>query len=362
MKNIITQFLVKGDFISCIPYGNGHINDTYLIEMNNDNQKEYYILQRINENVFNDVEMLMSNISAVTSFLGKKIKELGGDPNRETLTLVKTKANKSFYRDNTGCYRLYIFIENSDVYQRVEKKEHFYQAGIAIGKFQNLLTDFDVNLIGDVIPDFHNTPKRYQDFCEVVKRDKLGRVKDCRKDINFIHERKEIMSVIVDGIQNKDIPIKVTHNDTKLNNILFDKNTHEAVCVIDLDTIMTGSLLYDFGDAIRFGANTVLEDETDLTKVNFDITLFKEFTKGFLRGINNKITEKEIELLPLSAILMTLECGMRFLTDYLDGDNYFKIVHPKHNLERAKNQLKLVADMEVHYNIMKEFVYQLTKK
>ncbi len=355
MLDVIKQFKLKGQYVRHKPYGEGHINDTYLVETK-DNKSHYYILQRINDQVFPDVSLLMNNILSVTKFLRKKIIALGGDPDRESLTIFPTLQDEAYLHDKTGYYRVYLFIENATTYQQALNDEMFYHNGYAIGKFQALLEDFNTDLIGDIIPFFHHTPTRYKTFCDAVSDDRLARASSCQKEIEFIHERKDKFSIIIDLIEKGEIPLKVTHNDTKLNNVMIDNDTKKGICLIDLDTIMKGSLLYDFGDAIRFGANTALEDEVDLNKVHFDFNLFKVFTKGFLDGIGDKISEKEKSLLPMGAYLMTIECGMRFLTDYLEGDVYFKIKHPLHNLERAKNQFKLLSEMEEKLEEMYQFV------
>jgi Phosphotransferase enzyme family len=358
IEEVVQHFQFEGEFIKGYPYGGGHINDTYALEYKkSDGSMHRYILQRVNHHVFKNVDELMSNIIGVTQFLRDKILESGGDPERETLNLVKTVHDQFYYKSEAGLYfRAYIFIEEATTYDTVEKPEHFYNAGLAFGRFQKRLETYDAQSIYDVIPNFHNTKARFETFKNSVNEDIKNRKQFCQKEIDFLFEREAQMGILVDALESGAIPTKVTHNDTKLNNIMIDDKTGEGVCVIDLDTIMKGSLLYDFGDAIRFGTNTAMEDETNLELVQFDLNLFEAFVKGFLNGIDGQITEKEIELLPYAGMMMTMECGMRFLTDYLCGDTYFRIHRENHNLDRARNQLKLVSEMEKHFSDMQAIV------
>lgn len=350
VKEILSQFNIEVD---AAPYGEGHINTTYLAELAPDK----YILQKINTNIFTDPDGLMKNIAAVTSFLRKSIIENGGDPKRETLNLILTKNGDTYYKTEDGsCFRLYTYVENTVTYQNVEKKEQFYNAAKAFGKFQCQLAAFPADTLTETIKDFHNTRTRFEAFKQAVAEDKMGRKSSVTNEIEFVMARENECGIIVDALKRGEIPTRVTHNDTKLNNVLFDAATDEAICVIDLDTVMPGSMLYDYGDSIRFGASSGAEDEIDLDKIYCDLELFKAYTKGYLEAIGESITEKEIELLPFSAKLMTYECGMRFLTDYLNGDTYFKIHRPKHNLDRARTQFKLVYDMECKMEEMKQIV------
>ena len=336
------------------PYGDGHINDTYLTS------SKKFILQKINTNIFKDYEKLMGNIEGVTSFLKEKIIAAGGNPERETLTVIKTKDGKNFYKTEDGdVYRLYIFISDSVSRTVVTDPVQLYHAGKAFGKFQYMLADYPAEKLFEVIPDFHNTRKRFEALKEAIENDVAGRKHLVEKEIEFALSQEYYIDTVVDGLASGEIPLRVTHNDTKINNVLFDKDTEEGVCVIDLDTVMPGSLLYDFGDALRAGATTGAEDETDLSKVWFDIYAFKNFAKGFLEYTNESMTEREAELLPLSAKLLTYECGIRFLTDYLNGDTYFKIHREHHNLDRARNQFKLVQDIENKEAEMKSIIEQL---
>lgn len=351
LKEILDHFNIN---VPPALYGNGHINDTYLVKTN-----PGYILQRINTNVFKDPVSVMENIKAVTEHLREKIIEAGGDPNRETLNLIPSVDGKPYYKDsNDNYYRLYIFIEGARSYDIVENPMQLYNAAKAFGNFQNMLSDFPAEGLHEVIPNFHNTVSRYADFKKAVSDDIAGRADTVKDEIKFVLEREKDASVVVDDIADGIIPLRVTHNDTKLNNVLLDEQTGEGVCVIDLDTVMPGSLLYDFGDALRFGGSSGAEDEKDLDKIWFDLEKFEYFTKGFIETLPS-ITARELELLPFSVKLMTLECGSRFLADYLNGDVYFKIHSPDHNLVRAKTQFKLVADIESKMDEMDAIVKKI---
>lgn len=346
LKDIVKLFNVQGEIKSVEPYGNGHINTTFLIECEDSGEIKRYVLQKINTNVFPNVKGLMNNIQSVTSYLRDKIIEKGGNPDIETLNLVPTLTGESYVTIDDGSYRIYKFIEDTIALQIAEDDKVFEGAGYAFGNFVNMLNDFDASGLFEVIENFHNTVSRFQKFINAVDNDKVKRAASVREEIDFVLKRSAICDNIVNLIESKTLPLRVTHNDTKLNNVLIGKDSGEPVCVIDLDTIMPGSLLYDFGDAIRSGCNTGLEDEPDLSKVAFDINLYESFTKGFMNGIGNSITPLERDLLSLGAIMMTFECGMRFLTDYLEGDVYFKIHYPEHNLVRCRTQFKMVSDME----------------
>ena len=337
----------------CETYGGGHINDTYLATKNG----VLHILQRMNTKVFTDPDALMVNISSVTGHIRKKVKENGGNPDRETLHFIKTKDGKRYFKDSEGdCYRAYIFVDDSVTYDAVNNAEEFCESAKAFGRFQNMLADFPAEELHESIKNFHKTTERVEHLKEAVANDVCGRLKTCQKEVDYALEQAKHAGIVCDSLEDGTIPYRVTHNDTKLNNVLFDIHTGKAICVIDLDTVMPGSLLYDFGDSLRFGANTAVEDEADLDKVTFDLNLFEAYTKGFVSEMKDSLTEKEKELLAFSAKLMTYECGIRFLTDYLNGDTYFKIKYPEHNLVRAKNQLKLCQDIDKKMDEMKKIV------
>lgn len=355
--DILKNFDLDGELVSCERYGEGHINQTFLAEMKG-GSADRYIVQKINSNLFTNVEGLMNNIRLVTEFNRKKIIERGGDPDRESLSLIYTKDGKAYYYDqeSQGYFRVYKFIEQAIAYQVVEKPEHFYQSAVAFGEFANLLAEFDASKLFEVLPKFHNTKKRFNDFMKSLEADKVNRASGVQEEIKFVLDRKDYCGRIVELLDSGKMPMKVTHNDTKLNNVMIDEKTGKARAVIDLDTIMPGSICYDFGDSIRFGCNPAAEDEKDLSKVNFDINLFEQYVKGYMIALKDSITPIEKENLAFGAILMTYECGMRFLADYLDGDIYFRTKRPEHNLDRARTQFKLISDMEKVYDKMREIV------
>lgn len=350
---VCEKFAYHGSYIGIRDYGEGHINSTFLVETTG----KRYILQKINTHVFKEPQKLMDNIVAVTEYLHSRIISELGDPYRETLTLIPTKDGKWFYESEQGdLFRMYLFVDSAKSYQLIEEPEMFYMVARAFGSFQNRLKDFPAEKLYETIPNFHNTVDRYRQFKEAIEKDVAGRRKTIEKEIQFYLEREKDASKVLDAINSGEIPLRVTHNDTKLNNVLIDESTGEGVCVIDLDTVMPGSMLYDFGDSIRFGASTAAEDETDLSKVTMSLELFEQYTKGYIEELKDSITQKEIELLAFSAKLMTLECGVRFLTDYLNGDVYFHIHREHHNLDRSRTQLTLVADMEKKMDEMNSIV------
>ncbi len=350
-------FALKGQIKSCRSYGSGHINHTFLLICEENGQEYFYILQQINHIVFKDIEGLMKNIKRVTSFLRNKIIENHGNPDRETLNLIPTKNGENYYQDSQGYFwRVYLFISHAICYNKVEKPEDFYQVGKAFGEFQCLLADFPTDELVETIPHFHNTPARFVTFQNVIEKDIIGRANEVQEEIRFIREREKEMSLALSLQKQGKLPLRVSHNDTKLNNIMIDDITGQALCIIDLDTIMPGFSIFDYGDSIRFGANTAAEDEKDLSKVSLSLSLFEIYTKGFLEGSQGSLKEIEIKLFPYGAKMMALECGMRFLTDYLEGDIYFHISRGEHNLDRCRTQLALVADMERKWTDMETII------
>lgn len=347
-NEILQHFEIE---LNTVPYGNGHINDTYLATM------PRYILQRINTSIFTDPDGLMENIENVTAFLRKKIAAVGGDAERGTLTVVPTKEGGRCYKvDDENVFRVYKFIEGTKTIENSKTAEDLYEAGVGFGNFQKLLADFPVDKLHETIRDFHHTPKRIEALKTAIQEDKAGRAESVQKEIQFALENAGWADSVVKGMEAGRIPVRVTHNDTKINNILFDQETGKAACVIDLDTVMPGSALYDFGDALRMGGSSAAEDEVDLEKVWFEVEAFEAFARGYLSEMKDALTEDEIKLLPLSVKLMTYECGIRFLTDYLNGDTYFKIHREHHNLDRARNQFKLVADITAKEGLLAEAV------
>lgn len=358
-----SAFVLKGQPQSCQPYGSGHINDTYLLVCEEAGEEYRYILQRMNQKVFPDILGLVQNIKHVTAFLRRQIMDSHGDPERETLNLVPAKDGRDYYQDREGeFWRVYQFITEASCYDQVEKPEDFYQTGKAFGRFQCLLADFPAEQLKETIPDFHNTPVRFQTFQKAVEEDRVGRASEVEKEIQFIREREPELGLALSLQREGKLPLRVCHNDTKLNNIMMDDHTGEALCIIDLDTVMPGFSIFDYGDSIRFGANTAKEDEPDVSKVSLSLPLFEQYTRGFLEGCKGRLTKTEIDLLPYGAKIMTLEGGIRFLTDYLQGDTYYHISREKHNLDRCRTQLALVADMERKWDEMKKIVEQCSQK
>ena len=359
IENVVATFEVEGKVKEYVPFGNGHINDTRLVTMDNGVQ---YVLQRINKNVFKRPDLLMENYVGVTKFIRKKIEEMGGDPLREVLNAIPTKEGKPYHLDEEGQYwRLLVYVTDSIGYDKVERPEQFYDSAVSFGDFQYMLRDYPAETLHETIVNFHNTPDRYRQLMEAIENNAAGRLSEVTAEVEFAKARKEFAATLENAHKEGRLPLRVTHNDTKLNNILFDTNNGQALCVIDLDTIMPGYSVNDFGDSIRFGATTALEDETDLSKVNFDISLYELYVKGFVEGAKGGLTEGELEMLPIGAIMMTFECGMRFLADYLNGDTYFRIHRPSHNLDRCRNQFKLVADMESQLDQMRAIVKKYAK-
>ncbi|MCQ2449350.1 MAG: aminoglycoside phosphotransferase family protein [Clostridia bacterium] len=347
-KQAISHFKIPQDYSSCTPYGNGHINATFCITYPN----EKYIMQAINQNAFKHPEQVISNIARVTEFLRAKRE----DP-RSVMKLIETTDGEKLYRDDDNHFwRVYSFVENSLCLDLPESTEDFRQCAIAFGCFQHDLSTFPAEELFETIPDFHNTPKRYEAFLAALEADAFGRAAEVEKEIKFVKDRVDFYSTLFDAHEKGELPLRVTHNDTKSNNVLLDASTRKALCVIDLDTIMPGFSVNDFGDSIRSGANTAAEDERDLSKVHFNLELFKAYADGFLQGCEGGLTSSEIMLLPEGAKMMTIECGMRFLTDYLSGDTYFRTSRPGQNLDRCRTQFKLVEEMEAAWDDMKESV------
>ena len=353
LHEVLGAFAFPATLVGAVRYGQGHINDTFCVVCQpQEGDCIRFILQGLSMAAFPRQDELMENFIGITSHLRKKIIANGGDPLRETLSLVKTKDGKDYYTDATGkAWRLTPFIENTDCYQSATP-ELFEASARAFGRFQYLLSDYPAETLHESIVNFHNTEDRFAKFEAALAADKLGRAKEVEAEVKFAMDRKADCSVALQALRDGKLPLRVTHNDTKLNNILIDRDTKEGICVIDLDTTMPGLSINDFGDSIRFGANHSKEDEKDLSKVNFDIELYEAYTRGFLEGAQGGLTPAELEYLPWGAKLMTLECGIRFLTDYLDGDNYFRIHYPEQNLDRTRTQFKLVADMEQQWEAM----------
>lgn len=364
-KNEVTSnFQYEGALVDERPYGSGHINDTFLMtfEIAKMGHRKV-ILQRMNKDVFSNPVELMENITGVTSYLRERIIEHGGDPERETLNVIPTVDGKPYYLDSRGDYwRSYKFITDATSYDQVEKPEHFYQSAVAFGNFQRLLAEYPADTLHETIKGFHDTKGRFAAFQEAAAQDKFGRAASVHREIRFVLEREDIANYFSNLQERGELPLRVTHNDTKLNNIMIDNKTGRGICVIDLDTVMPGLAMNDFGDSIRFGASTAAEDERNLDRVSCSMELFELYTKGFIEGCAGKLTPEEIALMPMGAKIMTFECGMRFLTDYLQGDVYFKVHREGHNLDRCRTQFKLVEDMEKKWDRMQEIVKRYTHR
>lgn len=353
-REIAARFAVNGRVAYCERYGNGHINETYLVETDGGAR---YILQKINDTVFRNVPALMENVSAVTRYLRAHT-----DDPRRAMHLVQTTEGADYLRDEAGgWWRMYDFIENSICLQAAETDEDFYQSAVAFGEFQRELSEFPAHTLHETIAKFHDTRNRYVQFREALNADPLGRAASVQTEIEFALAREKNAGELMRLLEAGELPLRVTHNDTKLNNVLLDRETRKPLCVIDLDTVMPGLAAFDFGDSIRFGASTAAEDETDLGKVEMSLELFETYARGFLEACGSALSPLEKATLPLGAKLMTLECGVRFLTDYLSGDTYFRIHRPNHNIDRCRTQFKLVSDMEKKQNEMRAIIEKLSK-
>lgn len=348
MKEAIFHFPTDGTPIECRKIKAGHINQTYLITTD---AGAKYILQWINQHVFPNVDALMSNMAAIGAFLRSR-----NEGPTAMISYIDTLDGATYYDDGEGgAWRVYRFVDNSVCHQQVESEEDFYESARAFGSFQYALRDFPAQKLVETIANFHNTVDRYRKFRCSVAADVCGRLAEVRREVEFALEREERACRLHHMRERGELPVRATHNDTKINNVLLDKDTGKAICVIDLDTVMPGLSAFDYGDAIRFGASTADEDEPDLSKVRLNLGRYKAFTRGFLEACPS-LTENEVAALPLGAYTMTLECGLRFLTDYLDGDVYFSIDREKQNLDRCRTQFKLIEDMEQHWSEMEEIV------
>ena len=357
ISNITKQFQCNGTFDSAEPYGSGHINDTYRVVYDDVGMERHYICQRINHNIFKDVPALMENIGKVVRHQRKKFKDAGvGDLDRRVLTLIPTLDGADYYKDADGNFwRIYIFIENHISCDVVETTEQAFEAAKAFGEFQGQLADLPGRL-QDTIPNFHHTRSRFDTLLKAIEEDVVGRVASVKEEIEFVLANEPTVDVVLDLIASGDIPERVTHNDTKLNNVLLDADTQMGMCVIDLDTVMQGSILYDFGDMVRTSTCKAAEDEKDLSKIEMNIDFFEALVMGYLESASSFLLPKEKELLPFSGKLITFEIGLRFLTDYLQGDIYFKTTREGQNLDRCRTQFKLVQSIERQMDEMKKMV------
>ena len=358
LQEVLAAFDFGAPVVGALRYGQGHINDTFVVHTQpEDASCRRFILQRMSAAAFKRPDQLMENIMGVTEYLGREIESRGGDREREALRVIRPRNGEPYYTDSAnGAWRVYPFVEDTICYQTAETPALFAASGRAFGRFQRLLQGYPAQTLHETIPHFHDTEDRLAKLKAALAADKLGRAAECRQELDFVLAREADCSVALQALRDGVLPLRVTHNDTKLNNVLMDRDSGEGLCIIDLDTVMPGLSINDFGDSIRFGANHSAEDEKDLSKVNLDVSLFEAYTQAFLEGAGGTLTAAEIDYLPWGAKLMTFECGIRFLTDYLEGNVYFHTTRDGQNLDRCRTQFKLVSDMEAHWDELSEIV------
>lgn len=353
IAEIINKFIVYGDFLVAVPFGCGHVNDTYQLTFDQGGMRLHYTLQRINKNVFTEPDKVMENVDRVTRHILNKIHLHREETRKRTLRLLRTDENKPYVYDRKGdCWRAYVFVEHARAYEVLETPQQAYHVAEGFGNFQQQLVDLPGPRLHETIKDFHNTPKRIEALLAAIKADPLNRCAAIQKEIDFVLERQETASELIQMHQAGDIPERITHNDTKANNILIDDLSGDAMCVLDLDTVMPGLSLYDFGDMVRSGTNPADEDEVDLDKVFMRFDMYEALVRGYMAGTGSLLTATEKASLPLASKIITLEIGIRFLTDYISGDKYFKIHRPGQNLDRARNQFKMVSSIEEQFDRM----------
>lgn len=357
----LAAFDFGADVVGAVRYGAGHVNDTFCVHTQPEEAMcRRFILQRINSEAFKRPDELMSNITGVTDYLRRAIEKSGGDSARGAMTVVPTREGRSYFTDSEGgAWRAYNFVEHTKCFQSAETPELFAAAGRAFGNFQRMLGGYPADTLYETIPRFHDTEDRLRLFKEALAADPLGRAGDCERESAFILAREKDCSVALDALREGKLPLRVTHNDTKLNNVLFDARTRRAICVIDLDTVMPGLAAYDFGDAIRSGASTAAEDEPNLELVRLSMPMFCAYAEGYLGEVGETLSERELLSLPVGARMMALETAVRFLTDYLQGDTYYRIAYPGHNLVRARTQLRLYQDMTSRHGEMEARVMEI---
>ncbi|MEN8241106.1 MAG: aminoglycoside phosphotransferase family protein [Chloroflexota bacterium] len=350
---ILDNFQLEGLFHEINPISSGHIHSSFLVTFNSVIDPQKFILQRVNTHVFPESEPLINNIRLVTDHLRKQVASRGKNSATCVVEMIPTQEGDFLLKQPNGdLWRMFTNIDHADTFELVENEKQVYQAGLAIGDFIFSLADFPVEQLIDTIPMFHHTPSRFKDFLAVMKADRIGRAQEVREEIGFVLERQEITAALVNMLDSGELPLRVIHNDTKISNVLFDRQSGDSICMIDLDTVMPGTSLYDFGDAARTMTATAAEDERDLSLVDFNQAYFEKLTAGFIHGMQDSLTPGELKMIPESAILMTLECGIRFLGDFLDGDRYFHTEYDDHNLVRARVQFKLVERMEANLDFM----------
>lgn len=360
LQHIIESFAIHGEVTGVKQINKGYINRTYKIStLSKKGNVHKYLLQRINTNVFPDVQALMENFELTTHHLHDKL-ELPGKHSRGTVhTVIPLKKGGSFLTDDSGCWRMLTYFDHVCSMDIPDCPKSFYYTGVAFGKFVKEMSDVSTNEVKEVIPNFHNTASRYNDLEKSIAKDPVGRVKSVEKEIEFIRARAKNFGLISDALSSGKIPLRVCHNDCNLNNILFDKETHLPVAIIDLDTVMPSSPLYDFGDSLRIGTNTAQDDEKDLSKVSCDLNLYEQYARGYLESCGDLLTKEELKLLPYASLIITSEDGIRFLMDHIDGDTYYHIFYPGQNLDRSRTQLKLLEDMENKFPQIKQMLQKI---
>jgi aminoglycoside phosphotransferase (APT) family kinase protein len=358
LQEISRQFQIYGEILHAETCKIGHINETYSATYDQGGTKVRYIHQKINQTVFKDAATLMKNVVRVTSHLRHKLEKTGAkDITRRSLTLVPTRLGESYYCNGSGeCWRTFVFVEGVQTFESVQTPQQAFQAGKAFGSFQNLLVDLPGERLTETIPEFHNTQKRFLALCRAVEKDHLNRAQSAKAEIDFALRHEAIVDVILKALARKQIPERITHNDTKFNNVMLDIETGEAMCVVDLDTVMPGCALYDFGDMVRTTTSPTLEDERELVKVKMQMPMFKKLAEGYLSTAGQFLTKAEKSYISFAGKLITFTIGIRFLTDYLAGDNYFRIHRPGHNLDRCRTQFKLVDSIERQEEVMQKYV------
>lgn len=360
LKNVAEHFVIQGDIINIEHINKGYINRTYKVEtVSENNHIHQYILQRINTNVFPDVDALMSNFQLTTAHLFNNLKMPGKHKRGSVQTLRTTKDGKPYFEDTTGIWRMLTYFDNVYSLDIPENAEVFYYAGVSFGGFIKSMSSVDITKIKEVIPNFHNTSSRYRDLENAISRNPVDRVVDVANEINFVRARTDMFGKITEALESGLIPTRICHNDCNLNNILFDEITHLPVAIIDLDTVMPSSPLYDFGDSMRIGTNTAKDDEKDLSKVSCDLKLYESYARGYLDACGDILTKEELELLPYASMIITVEDGIRFLMDHINGDTYYHIDYPGQNLDRARTQLKLLEDMEIKLPEIKRILQKI---
>lgn len=358
IKALFDAFDTNDEYVSAESYGGGHINDTYKVTA----RRGKYTLQRINDSVFASPDAVMKNICAVTGHISKKLADEGLDPSRRTLSVQMTKTGEPLYVTDCGAYRMFSFVDDAKTHKKCENVSVMRSAAAAFGAFERMLLDFPAETLNVTIPDFHNTPKRYADLCRAAAADVCGRAANVADELEYFKSESDIYGAVTEKLDSGALPLRAAHNDTKLDNVLFDEETDEAICVIDLDTVMPGSLIYDYGDALRVGTNPAAEDSEDASGVECRLDMLLAFTEGYLNELGDVLTASEISLFPIAGRLVTLECAMRFLTDYLSGDVYFKISRPNQNLDRARVGIALARDMERKQSEISRIIAEILQK